>query len=111
MITTKTKGSKRYLSSSFFDDIRLLRKSRFDTDYRDLKMNTSFDVNRLQQAYLVQQIILWRKGCIELSDYVSKTPIDQLKNTSTVYMGEDWVEETENIVEEKVSKEIADPDN
>lgn len=111
MIIQSTKRNKKTVTSSFFEDIKLLRKSRHDTDYRDLKMNSNFNVMGLRQAYLVQEIILWRKGCIELSDYVSKLPNNQIEGLHTIYMGENWVEDKEDVIETATTKEIADPDN
>ena len=110
MITSKTKGKKTYLSSSYFDDIKMLRRSRSDTDYRDLYRNTTIDVARLQGAYVVQEIILWRKGCIELSDHVSKLSNHQLEGIVTVYMGQDW-NDTINDKETFTIGDIASPDD
>jgi len=111
MIRTIQKKNKKYLTSSYFDDIKFLKKSKYDTDYGDLKRNSTFKVDELKRAYAIQEIILWRKGCIELSDYVSKLPNDQLKDTETLYLGQDWNELEENIDLGSQTKEISDPDN
>jgi len=110
MIKTTQRRNKKYVTSSYFDDIRTLRRSKFDTDMRDLRRNYNFDVYRLQQAYVSQEIALWKRGCWELSDYVAKLPNDQLKDLETVYMGQDWAELKDETVE-TVQRIIADPDN
>jgi len=111
MIVTKVKRNKKIITSSYFEDIKELKRSKYETDYLDLKRNSEFDIPKLQKAYLIQEILLWRKGCIELSDYVNKLPNNQLEGIETFYLGRDIEEETEKdktIAEEKV---IADPDN
>jgi len=111
LIRTTIRRNKKHATSSFFDDIRLLRRSRFDTDYRDLKNGMAFDVGKLQLAYAAQEIILWRRGCMELSDYINRLPNDQLKDLVADYMGEDWTEDKEPVAIETHDKFIADPDN
>lgn len=90
MITIKNTKTKKIISSSYFKDIQALRSSQYETDYRDLYKNTKFDVEKLKKAYAVQAIILWKKGCAELSDYASKLLPHQLDKIETQYMGETW---------------------
>jgi uncharacterized lipoprotein YehR (DUF1307 family) len=92
MIKVSTKGKTKHVTSSYFDDMRLMKKSEFETDYRDIKRNTKFDAIKLKAAYAVQKIILWRKGCIELNQWVSTQNNSQLQNVTTDYLGEDYYE-------------------
>lgn len=95
-ITTKTKGKIKTYSSSYFDDVRVLRKSKYETDFRDLYRNSTLNVTALQGAFAVKELSLWRMGCIELSDFVSKIPNSQLEFVRTNYMGEDYVDSGED---------------
>lgn len=111
MILSKTRRNKKIVTSSYFDDIKTLRKSRYETDYRDLYRNSNFDISKLKGAYAIQEIILWRKGCWELSDYVTKLGNHQLENLQTEYFGSDYTEYTDPIIEGPSDRLIADPDN
>jgi hypothetical protein len=101
MITQKTVGKKKIISSSYFDDLSFLKKSEFETDYRDIKRNTTFDPGKLKLAYTVSKILMWKKGCAELNAHVNGLGKSQLENVETKYMGMDWVEYEEPVVHEK----------
>jgi hypothetical protein len=95
MIVTTNRGSKKHITSSFFKDISLLRASEVDTNYRQQyreRKNSSFDLDRLKLAYATQKLILFKKGCRELSEYVSKLNESQLKDITTNYIGSDYEE-------------------
>jgi hypothetical protein len=68
----------------------MLKKSKFETDYRDLYRNSEFNIEKLKLAYVIQEIKLWRMGCYELSKYVSDLPKTQLENVYADYVGEDY---------------------
>jgi len=110
MITVKTKGKKKIVSSSFFEDLAILKKSEYETDYRDIYQNSTFDGGALKRAYAVQKITLFKKGCWELTDWVAKQSNQQLDGITTQYFGKDYEEYVEKdiIFEEKF---IADPEN
>jgi len=111
LITSKIKREKKYVTSSYFDDIKELRRSKFETDYRDLYRNSAFDISKLQRAYVVKEIELFRLGCFELNEWVSKQSNDNLANINTVYAGQDWTEIDAKEIIVKDTSEIADPDN
>lgn len=108
-IVTTTKGSKKHLTSSYFQDISVLRSSRADWNASKPKYwqknEDEFDTDKLKRAYAIQEIILWRKGCIELSDYVSRLNESQLKDVTTKYMGEDYEEYTGEITRQMMGLE------
>jgi hypothetical protein len=91
-IITKQRGKKKYITSSYFSDLRLLKQSRFETDYRDLKRNTEFNTSKLQLAYVIQMIKIWRMGCQELSHYIANLNNAQVENVIAVYEGADYSE-------------------
>jgi hypothetical protein len=97
VIVTKQRGKKKYVTSSYFADLRLLRQSRFETDYRDLKRNTKFNTEKLQLAYVVQMIKTWKMGCQELSAYIAGLNSAQVENTVAVYEGRDYIEDDDSI--------------
>jgi hypothetical protein len=101
MITQKTVGKKKIISSSYFDDLSFLKKSEFETDYRDIKRNTNFDSAKLKLAYTVSKIIMWKKGCAELTAHVNTLGKSQLENIETRYLGSDWIEYSEPVIHEK----------
>lgn len=98
MIVTTQRGKKKYVTSSFFKDLRLLKQSRFETDYRDLKRNTTFDTSKLQLAYVVSMIKLWKQGCQELSSYIAGLNVNQLENVVSIYEGTDYTEDEEKVI-------------
>jgi hypothetical protein len=95
MIITKQRGKKKYITSSYFGDLRLLRQSRYETDYRELKRETEFNTAKLQQAYVVQMIKTWKMGCQELSQYISNLNSAQVENVVAEYWGSDYKEDEE----------------
>jgi hypothetical protein len=99
MIVTKLRGKKKHVTSSYFADLRILKQSRFETDYRELKRNTEFNTEKLQLAYVVQMIKLWKMGCQELSQYISSLNNAQLENIVPHYEGTDYREDDEKQVE------------
>jgi len=110
MIKITQRGTKKYATSSYFDDIKLLKRSKYDSNMRELK-NSNFDVNRLQLAYVTQEIILWKQGCRELTEYVIKSSNEQLNNLETVYPGRDWDELLKEPPPIETEQNIEDPDN
>jgi hypothetical protein len=65
------------------------------------------DVGKLQLAYVIQEIVLWRKGCAELSEWTTRQNKNQLEDVYTVYVGKDDVEET---IEEAVTETFVPQD-
>jgi acyl-CoA hydrolase len=110
MIQTKTTKTQKVITSSYFDDIKLLRSSKRETDYREMYRESQFDANKLKVAYVVHELLLFKMGCRELSDHVSKLTNEQLKGLTTNYFGA-TLEVDEPITEQVVITEIADPDN
>jgi len=92
MIRETKRGSKIHVTSTFFDDVRLLQKSEIDTDYRDLYKNSTFSIEKLKLSYVVQKIILWKQGCQELSAWTNSKSNETLKNYTTNYYGQDFIE-------------------
>lgn len=103
-IITTTRGKKKHVTSSYFKDIAVLRSSEIDTNYRQLyreRKNMDFDISKLQLAYVVQKLILWHKGCQELTDYLMKLSNKDIENVVPDYPGEYYEEYTEDIPREK----------
>jgi len=89
MIISKSRGIKKTVTSSYFDDVTMLRKSRSESELGKLRKEGNFNVPALQQAYLIQEIKLWKMGCNELNTWVSQRSEAELKNVTTKYMGDD----------------------
>lgn len=89
MIRTYNRGEKYFATSTYFDDMALLKQSRMDSKSTDLDPATK---ERLAISYVATLIKFWRYGCIELSEWAEKQP----KGTkyTTVYKGMD-LEESE----------------
>jgi len=98
MIRETKRGSKTHVTSTFFDDLRLLQKSEIETDYRDLHRNSLFNTEKLKLSYVVQKMVLFKQGCRELTAWVQQRSVEQLKNVTTNYYGNDYEEESENVV-------------
>ena len=105
-IRQTTRGKITHVTSTYFDDLRMIKKSEVETDYRDLHRNSNFDIAALKQSYAVQKLILFKKGCQELSEWAIQLPKDRCENITTDYMGEDYEEYTGNLtIEEMLKKE------
>lgn len=89
------RGKKKHATSSYFKDLSVLRSSEIDTNYRQLYREKKGDqIPRLQLAYAVQKLILFKKGCQELSDYARKLSQGELDKVVTDYVGSDYEEYT-----------------
>ena len=77
------------LTSTYFDDVKMLRESLKDSNVSAMRhnKNSCFDVSRLILSSVAKQIELWRYGCIELSKYVENMTPNQIKVYETDYMG------------------------
>jgi len=106
MIKQTKRGNVIHISSSFYDDMKLMKRSEYDTDYRDLRYNSNMDVEKLKLSYVVQKIILWKKGTQEISQWAMQQPNDYFtrNNVKLDYIGEDWVPYEEDIDLEKATK-------
>jgi hypothetical protein len=94
-IVTSQRGKIKHVTSSFFKDISLLRNSEVDTGYRQrYREKSDFDLNKLQLAYAVQKIILFKKGCRELTEFANKLNSHELASYCTDYIGSDYEEYT-----------------
>jgi hypothetical protein len=98
--TTKS-GVKTRVTSTYFDDVRMIRQSKMDSKQSiyDLRKEAAkerttvqFDVGGLQVAWAAQELKLWRMGCRELSEWARTQSPNALDGVTTVYMGEDWEE-------------------
>ena len=88
--STTTKGKKKItLTSTYFEGLKDLRKSKFDTDFYDMK---GFNTNELRRQYAIQELVLFKNGCRELTEYVNKLPSNLIKDVVTVYAGQDYIE-------------------
>lgn len=87
------KDGKRIITSSYFDDIRMLRKSKSDTFAtfsRFDKDALEFDRSGWQLSMVAMEIALWRRGCQELTSYVNSLKPAQVEMIAeTRYMGAD----------------------
>ena len=100
MKTSKT--GKRTVTSSYFDDIGMIRQSLSETDFRALRNEQSkFDLNKLSQAAVVEQFRLWHLGCAELNDYVARLKPEQMVGLTTKFFGEEWKPDQEPTDEQK----------
>lgn len=92
-VRTKKNGVK-VITSSYFNDMKMLRESMRDTDFMGMRYDKTcnFDTGQLKLANAVTQISLWRRGCIELSDYVEKMSPKVAEQYETLYYGEDMPE-------------------
>lgn len=109
------------LTSSYFDDIKMLHKDRQDTrstfnkhtSYQTRqKTGGMFDEMALNLAWSVQEITCWKRGCAELSAYVNKLSPKALAEVEDVrYYGE-YVKPlmitVEDPVEGTVTREMTD---
>lgn len=84
MIRTYTRGGKHFATSTYFDDMALLKQSRMDS--RGLNLDKSIK-EKLAVSYATSLIKFWRFGCIELSEWAEKQPKDS--KYTTVYKGMD----------------------
>lgn len=108
---TKKNGIK-VVTSSYFDDVRMLRESIKDSGISQMRhdKNCHFDVEALMGASAAQQILLWKHGCCELSNYVESMKPEQWKNYETLYMGESYTETDEMapVLSEEEAENIKD---
>lgn len=108
---TKKNGIK-VVTSSYFDDVRMLRESIKDSGISQMRhdKNCHFDVEALMGASAAQQILLWKRGCYELSNYVESMKPEQWKNYETLYMGESYTETDEMapVLSEEEAENIKD---
>lgn len=108
---TKKNGIK-VVTSSYFDDVRMLRESIKDSGISQMRhdKNCNFDVEALMGASAAQQILLWKCGCYELSNYVESMKPEQWKNYETLYMGESYTETDEMapVLSEEEAENIKD---
>ena len=86
------KNGVHVLTSSYFDDVKMLRESLKDSNVSAMRRdkNSTFDVSRLILSSVAKQIELWRCGCIELSRHVENMTPNQRKVYETEYMGIDY---------------------
>lgn len=82
------KSGKRSVTSSYFSDIALIRKSKSETDYRGLK-DAKFDLAKLKNEWAVSEIMAFKKGCRELTAYVESLKPSQLEGLTVKYIGMD----------------------
>lgn len=89
---TKKNGVK-VVTSSYFDDVRMLRESMKDSGISQMRHDKEchFDIGALMNSSIAQQISLWQQGCRELSHYVENMKPEQWKNYEILYMGDDYV--------------------
>lgn len=93
MITIKTlKSGKKKISSSYFDDVKMLKKSLSETDFRGMRAEKGniFDLETFSMENAIMQIMTWEKGCREVTNYVKDLNANQAADIETVYMGEDY---------------------
>jgi hypothetical protein len=94
-------GKKRTVTSSYFDDVRMIRNQKMDQKQSlyDLRHECAKDHTRMQfnteelaLAQAVMEITLWKKGCWELNDWVNKHSNKELLDGcyTTKFMGESW---------------------
>lgn len=106
------KNGVKIITSSYFDDIKMLRQSIKDTGVSQLRhdKDCKFDVSLLMISSAAQQISLWRQGCFELSQYVESMRPEQWKNYETAYMGEspDESEDTALVMSEEEAENFKD---
>lgn len=93
-VRTKKNGVK-VITSSYFNDMKMLRESMRDTDFMGMRYDKTcnFDTGKLKLANAVTQITLWKQGCHELSEYVEKMSAKVAEQYETLYYGEDMPEE------------------
>lgn len=84
MIRTYTRGEKYFATSTYFDDMTLLKQSRMDSKGSDLDLELK---ERLAVSYVATLMKFWRYGCIELSEWAERQPKDS--KYITVYKGMD----------------------
>ena len=87
MIKTYTRGNKRYATSTYFDDMTLLKQSRMDSRTLDIEDNQK---QKLSLSYATALLKFWRLGCIELSEWAQAQHSES--EYITVYKGENWKE-------------------
>jgi hypothetical protein len=103
-IVTTTRGKKKHITSSYFKDIQVLRSSEVDSNYKQMyrdRKQSDFDIEKLQATYAIQKLVFFHKGCQELNAYVNSLNNNQLEGIITDYIGNDYVEYTEDIPREQ----------
>ena len=107
LITKTFKNGKRTVTSSYFQDIVMLRKAKQETDYRGLK-DAKFDLAALRNGWAVTEIMLWKKGCRELTAYAESLKPAQLEGLTLKYMGEDVDTEDQSLARVMTDEEYAE---
>ncbi len=85
------KNGTKSVTSSYFSDIATLRQSKSETDYAGLK-KAKVDLSGLKLEYAVSELLLWKKGCKELNEYVMALTSKQMENIKPKYMGIEYNE-------------------
>ena len=85
------KNGTKSVTSSYFGDIATLRQSKSETDYAGLK-KAKVDLSVLKLEYAVSELLLWKKGCKELNEYVMALTPKQVENVKPKYMGIEYNE-------------------
>lgn len=90
-VVTVRRGKKRYLTSSYFDDIKAtVYEQKKELDYFGMKKNNPEMLAKLQQSWVLMEFDLWKKGCHELSEHVKNmTDAQVAQYDGTIYMGLD----------------------
>lgn len=100
-IVFKHLKNKTIVTSSFFEDVRMMKKTYQDEELRNMRWSNSpkgdqeyykQNFGKIKLAATVQMITLWKQGCRELTAWVESLTEKQIQehNYETKYMGEVW---------------------
>lgn len=89
MIKTYMKGDKKYATSTYFDDMNLLKQSKKDTSREYYNLDQQYR-QKLEISYAASLIRFWHLGCKELTEWALAQHPES--DYITVYKGENWKE-------------------